>query len=196
MFMLNDMPEQVSGELLDLLVQCRTETIGHHRHWGFVRGNVRSVLPGRRVVGTAVTVALPGHDSGVLSHALSLLREGDILCIDRLGDTHNACWGGGTTLAAKLTGAAGVVIDGPSTGSSRFNEFDFPAWTSGTSPVTCQMYGNGGALNVPVCVGQNGHPTRIRHSGRRQRSCRPAARGCALSCRDGDRAAEQLPQGV
>lgn len=153
MFMLNDMPEQVSGELLDLLVQCRTETIGHHRHWGFVRGNIRSVLPGRRIVGTAVTVALPGHDSGVLSHALSLLREGDILCIDRLGDTHNACWGGGTTLAAKLTGAAGVVIDGPSTGSSRFDEFDFPAWTSGTSPVTCQMYGNGGALNVPVCVG-------------------------------------------
>ena len=95
MFMLNDMPEQVSGELLDLLVQCRTETIGHHRHWGFVRGNIRSVLPGRRIVGTAVTVALPGHDLGVLSHALSLLREGDILCIDRLGDTHNTCWAAG-----------------------------------------------------------------------------------------------------
>ncbi len=153
MYMLKDMPPQVDAELLDLLAQCRTETIGHHRHWGFVRGNIRSVEPGRRVVGTAVTVALPGHDSGVLSHALSLLREGDFLCIDRLGDTHNACWGGGTTLAAKLAGAVGVVIDGPSTGSSRFTEFGLPAWTSGVSPVTCQMYGNGGAINIPISVG-------------------------------------------
>ncbi len=153
MYVLNDMPEQVDSQLLDLLARCRTETIGHHRHWGFVHGAIKSVLPGRRVVGTAVTVALPGHDSGVLSHALSLLREGDFLCIDRLGDTHNACWGGGTTLAAKLAGAVGVVIDGPSTGSSRFDEFDLPAWTRGVSPVTCQMYGNGGAINIPVCVG-------------------------------------------
>src|SRR5690606_29699434 len=72
MYVLNDMPEQVDGRLLDLLSQCRTETIGHHRHWGFVHGSIRSMLPGRRVVGTAVTVALPGHDSGMLSHALSL----------------------------------------------------------------------------------------------------------------------------
>lgn len=153
MYTINDMPAQVNPALLDLLTQCRTETIGHHRHWGFVHGDIKAVLPGRRVVGTAVTVALPGHDSGMLSHALSMLRPGDFLCIDRLGDNHNACWGGGTTLAAQLTGAVGVVMDGPSTGSSRFDELDLPAWTRGVSPTTCQMYGNGGAINIPICVG-------------------------------------------
>jgi regulator of RNase E activity RraA len=153
MYAVKEMPAQVAPEHLALLAECRSESIGHYRHWGFVHGNIKAVLPGRRVVGTAVTVALPGHDSAMLSYALNLVRPGDILCVDRLGDNHNACWGGGTTLAAQLAGLAAVVIDGPSTGSSRFVEFDFPAWTSGKSPVTCQMYANGGAINVPICIG-------------------------------------------
>ena len=153
MYEINDMPPQVDPELLALLVQCRTETIGHHRHWGFAHGSLRATDPGKRVVGTAVTVALPGHDSGMLSHALGLLRPGDFLCIDRLGDRHNACWGGGTTLAAQVAGAAGAVIDGPSTGSSKWQEYGLPGWITGYSPITCHPYGMGGAINIPVCIG-------------------------------------------
>jgi regulator of RNase E activity RraA len=153
MHVAKEMPPQVDPELLGLLAQCRSESIGHHRHWGFVHGSIKSVIPGKVVVGTAVTLALPGHDSGMLSYALSHLRPGDFLCIDRLGDNHNSCWGGGTTLAAQLAGAVGVVIDGPSTGSSRFEEFGLPAWVRGYSPITCQMLGTGGAMNVPICVG-------------------------------------------
>ena len=67
MYEINDMPPQVDAELLALLVQCRTETIGHHRHWGFAHGSIRATDPQKRVVGTAVTVAVPGHDSGMLS---------------------------------------------------------------------------------------------------------------------------------
>ena len=153
MYEINDMPPQVAPDLLDLLVRCRTESIGHHRHWGCVHGSIKAVMPERRVVGTAVTVACPGHDSGIVSYSLNLLRPGDFLIIDRLGDNHNSCWGGGTTLAAKLTGAVGVVIDGPSTGASRFREFDFPGWLRGYSPITCHPYGMGGAINVPISVG-------------------------------------------
>lgn len=153
MYEINPMPPQVDPALLDLLAQCRTETIGHHRHWGLVHGSIAPVMPERRVVGTAVTVACPGHDSGMVAYAVGILRPGDVLVIDRLGDNHNACWGGGTTLAAKVAGAAAVVIDGPSTGSSKFQEYDLPAWLRGYSPITCHPYGQGGAINVPVCVG-------------------------------------------
>jgi regulator of RNase E activity RraA len=153
MFEVNDMPPQVDPELLELLRQCRSETIGHHRHWGFVHGSIKPVMPERVVVGTAVTVAVPGHDSAIVSYALNKIRPGDVLCIDRLGDNHNSCWGGGTTLAAKLAGCAAVIIDGPSTGSSKFREYDLPAWIRGYTPITCHMYGNGGALNVPVSIG-------------------------------------------
>ena len=153
MYEINDMPAQVDPELLALLLRIRTESIGHYREWGNVHGSIAAVMPERKVAGTAVTVACPGADSGIVSYAVGLLRPGDFLVIDRLGDNHNACWGGGTTLAAKLTGAVGVIIDGPSTGASRFREFDFPAWLRGYSPITCHPYGLGGAINVPVCVG-------------------------------------------
>jgi len=153
MYEIHAMPPQVDAALLGLLAQCRTESIGHHRHWGFIHGAIHAVMPERRVVGTAVTVAVPGHDSGMVTHLLGSIRPGDFICIDRLGDNHNSCWGGGTTLAARVAGAVGVVIDGPATGSSRFRDYDLPAWTRGTSPITCHPYGMGGAINIPVNVG-------------------------------------------
>ena len=153
MYEIREMPPQVDPDLLGLLAQCRTETIGHHRHWGFVHGSIKAVMPERRVVGTAVTVACPGHDSGMVPHLIGMVRPGDFICIDRLGDNHNSCWGGGTTLAAQLAGAVGVVIDGPSTGSSKFREYDLPGWIRGYSPITCHPYANGGAINIPVSVG-------------------------------------------
>jgi len=153
MYEINEVPAQVDPELLELLAQCRTESIGHHRHWGLVHGSIAATTPGTRVVGTAVTVACPGHDSGMIPYLIEMLRPGDVICIDRLGDTHNACWGGGTTLAAKLKGAVAVIIDGPSTGSSKFDEFELPGWIRGYSPITCHPYGNGGGINIPVSIG-------------------------------------------
>ena len=71
MYEINEMPPQVAPELLDLLVKCRTESIGHHREWGCVHGSIKPVMPERRVVGTAVTVACPGADSGIVSYSLN-----------------------------------------------------------------------------------------------------------------------------
>lgn len=153
MYEINEMPPQVAPELLELLAQCRTESIGHHRHWGFVHGSIKAVMPERRVVGTAVTVACPGHDSGMIPYIIGMLRPGDFICVDRLGDNHNACWGGGTTLAAQIAGAVGVMIDGPSTGSSKFRDYDLPGWITGYTPITCHPYANGGAINIPVSIG-------------------------------------------
>jgi 4-hydroxy-4-methyl-2-oxoglutarate aldolase len=158
MFEVNEMPPQVDMELLDLLLRCRTESIGHYREWGNVHGSIAAVMPERRVAGTAVTLAVPGNDSGMVPYAISMLRPGDFLVIDRLGDNHNSCWGGGTTLSAKLAGAVGVVIDGPSTGSSKFREFDLPAWIRGYSPITCHPFGVGRYLAEGAIKRQEGYP--------------------------------------
>jgi len=109
MFDVRAMPPQVDPELLALLAQCRTESIGHHRHWGLVHGAIRPVMPERRVVGTAVTVAAPGHDSGMVTHLLGMLRPGDFICIDRLGDNHNACWGGTSPITCHPYGMGGAI---------------------------------------------------------------------------------------
>src|SRR6202046_857155 len=101
---IGEMPAQISSEVVALLEQAETATIGHWRHWGFCDRRIQPALQGRRVAGTAVTVAIPGPDSTLLHHALGLLRPGDILVVDRLGDDRFACWGGGVTVAAQDAG--------------------------------------------------------------------------------------------
>lgn len=153
MYKLGPLPGAVALEDLDLLAQVETATVGHWRHLGFVNRAVQPMLRGRRVVGTAITVAIPAMDSTLLHHALSVARPGDIIVVDRLGDDRHACWGGGVTLAAKAAGVVAAIIDGPCTDFAEIQASDFPIWSRGLSSVTTRQYNLGGALNVPVCCG-------------------------------------------
>jgi regulator of RNase E activity RraA len=147
------MPAQISTEVIALLEQTETATVGHWRHWGFCDRRIQPLLRGRRVAGTAVTLAIPGPDSTLLHHALGLLRPGDILVVDRLGDDRHACWGGGVTVAAKAAGAKAGIVDGPCTDLEEVEASDFPLWCRGIAPITTRLYDLGGRLNKPVSVG-------------------------------------------
>jgi regulator of RNase E activity RraA len=147
------MPDPVSAEVIALLEQTETATVGHWRHWGFCNRAIQPLLRKRRVAGTAVTLAIPGSDSTLLHHALGLLRPGDILVVDRLGDDRHACWGGGVTVAAKASGAKAGVVDGPCTDMEEIEASDFPMWCRGMAPITTRIYDLGGMLNHPVCIG-------------------------------------------
>ena len=100
-----------------------------------------------------MTLAIPGQDSTLLHHALGLLRPGDILVVDRLGDDKHACWGGGVTVAAKAAGALAGIVDGPCTDLTEIEDCDFPLWCRGMSPITTRLYNLGGTLNLPVSCG-------------------------------------------
>lgn len=147
------MPAQLAPAVVAKLAQVETATIGHTRHWGFMDRRIQSLLPEKRIAGTAVTLAIPAQDSTLLHHALGLLRPGDILVVDRLGDDKHACWGGGVTVAAKAAGAVAGIVDGPCTDLSEIRESDFPVWCRGLSPITSRLYNLGGALNLPVSCG-------------------------------------------
>lgn len=147
------MPAQISAEVVALLERAETATVGHWRQWGFCDRAIHALLPGRRVAGTAVTLAVPGPDSTLLHHALGLLRPGDILVVDRLGDDRHACWGGGVTVAAKAAGARAGVVDGPCTDLEEITASDFPIWCRGLAPITTRLYDLGGRLNHPVAIG-------------------------------------------
>ncbi len=144
---------QISAEIIELLEQAETATVGHWRHWGFCNRAIQPLLRGKRVAGTAVTLAIPGPDSTLLHHALGLLRPGDILIVDRLGDDRHACWGGGVTVAAKAAGAKAGVVDGPCTDLEEVVASDFPLWSRGLAPITTRLYDLGGRLNKPVSIG-------------------------------------------
>ena len=147
------MPPQVPAALIESLSRVETATIGHTRQWGFMDRTIQPLLRGRRIAGTAVTLASPGLDSTLLHHALGLLRPGDVLVLDRLGDDRYACWGGGVTIAAQVAGAVGAILDGPCTDRSEIESMGFPLWCRGVSAVTARHCNLGGTLNLPVTCG-------------------------------------------
>jgi 4-hydroxy-4-methyl-2-oxoglutarate aldolase len=152
-YRIQPMPAPIDADLAAKLAKVETATVGHTLHWGFMDRGIQPLLRRRRIAGTAVTLAIPAQDSTLLHHALGLLRPGDVLVVDRLGDDKHACWGGGVTVAAKAAGALAGIVDGPCTDLTEIEESDFPVWCRGLSPITTRLYNLGGVLNLPVSCG-------------------------------------------
>jgi 4-hydroxy-4-methyl-2-oxoglutarate aldolase len=151
---IGSMPKQVDPELIARFESVEVATIGHFRHRGFVHQSISPVVePGRTLVGTAVTVAIPATDSTLLHHAIGFIRPGDFLFVDRLGDDRHACIGGGVAFAIKTAGAIGVVLDGPCTDVEEILELDLPFWSRGVSGITTRLNDLGGSLNLPISCG-------------------------------------------
>ncbi len=147
-------PAPVDPALIERFAGIEIATIGHFRHRGFVRRDLRPLAPVTgTLAGTAVTVAIPGTDSTLLHHALSVVRPGDVVVIDRLGDSRHACLGGGVAFAAKVAGVVAVVLDGPCTDPDEINEVGLPVFCTGVSPITTRLNDLGGSLNLPVSCG-------------------------------------------
>ncbi|MDB5581492.1 MAG: Dimethylmenaquinone methyltransferase [Bradyrhizobium sp.] len=153
MFYVRAMPSPLSAALLEKAARVETAILGHLRFTGFPRKILRPVGSSKRIVGTAVTLALPGFDSALLHHAAGLVRPGDVLVIDRLGDERYACLGGGVAVSLVLAGAAGVILDGPCTDPEEVRQSGLPLWATGTSALTTRIAGIGGEMNYPVSIG-------------------------------------------
>lgn len=154
MFVINDLPTPIEPELIALLQAAEPATIGHFRHTGFMAPEIRLLTPGYvRVAGTAVTARCYGADTTIVHHAISKLRRGDILVLDRAGDMRHAACGGGVAFAAKMMGCLGIIIDGPATDIQELREHGLPVWARGLSPVTGKRQFGQGEFCVPVQCG-------------------------------------------
>ena len=152
-YSIGEMPPPLQETVFARLSQVETATIGHLRHFGFMNPAIRPVNAEQRVVGAAITLALPVHDSTLLHYALGLTRPGDVIVVDRLGDEKYACWGGGVTNAAQKARVAGAIVDGPCTDPSEIRGRGFGLWCRGVSPITTRVADIGGKLNLPVTCG-------------------------------------------
>lgn len=143
----------LSTELVHLLSQTETATIGHVEHLGFVGNGIVPVFPAR-ACGQALTIAAPGRDGTVIYRAIDLIEPGDILVVSRVDRDDIACVGGGVALAAKARGAAGIVIDGPATDFDEIIAIGLPVWCRGRSSRTSnRRIAIGGSINVPIACG-------------------------------------------
>jgi 4-hydroxy-4-methyl-2-oxoglutarate aldolase len=153
MYVLNPLPAPVDPALLELLVQAEPAVIGHFRYTGFMSPDIRAHFQDRRIAGTAVTLRAPGMDGAMVHYAVGQARPGDVLVIDRCGDTAIATIGGAVAYAARAAGVAGIVVDGLVTDLGELRQYGVPVWSRGTSAVTVKTLGLGGEFCVPVSCG-------------------------------------------
>ena len=153
MFTLNPLPPQISPTLVQKLIRAEPATIGHFRDWGFMDPGMKAMQKDVRVAGTAVTVHQPGVDGTIIGYALGQLRPGDILVVDRCGDTRHAGFGGVVCYAAKVAMVAGVIIDGVVADIAEIRQYGVPVWCRGLSAITTKRIGLGGTFCMPISCG-------------------------------------------
>lgn len=155
MIVVNDrVPTTLPSELLDRLRQIPPATIGHVLAFGFMDTALRPI--GRRhftLCGPAVTVRTMAIDSTVVHYAIDLAQLGDVLVIDRTGDTKHACWGEMTSLAAKVGGLAATIVDGPATDVVEIEAMEYLVFSRGISPITTRSLAQFGEINTVVQCG-------------------------------------------
>jgi 4-hydroxy-4-methyl-2-oxoglutarate aldolase len=152
-FHLNPLPPQVDPALLDLLLQAEPAVIGHFRYTGFMSPDIKAHFQDRRVVGTAVTIRVPGMDGSMVHYAIGQARKGDFIVMDRCGEMSIASMGGAMAYAAKVIGVAGFIVDGLVTDLGELRQYGVPVWSKGTSAVTVKSLGLGGEFCIPISCG-------------------------------------------
>lgn len=157
---INPSPAALPPDLLEYFSTLPTATLGQVSDEGFVDPDVRSLLRGVRIVGTAVTLKLPAEDRSLVGRAAERLRPGDILVIDHGGESRSACWGELLSLVAGARGCAGVVVDGAVSGVSEIVAQGMPTFARAVSALMKRTAEpDDGGINVPVqCGGVAVHP--------------------------------------
>ncbi|MFH1931079.1 MAG: RraA family protein [Pseudomonadota bacterium] len=153
MFVINERGPEPDDELIEMLKSVEPATVGHFKHDGFMNPSLRPVVRSAKLVGPAVTVKAPGADSTVVHKAIEIAQPGDVIVVDRCGDTKHACWGGLVTLAAYLNKVAGGIVDGSATDISEVEALGFPLYANGISALTTKLLGFGGEINTIVQCG-------------------------------------------
>jgi 4-hydroxy-4-methyl-2-oxoglutarate aldolase len=157
---LNPHPPSLAPEVIEAFRQLPPATIGHIVDDGFVDTAIRPIFRRLQVVGTAVTLKLPEGDIALTRPAIELLRPGDVLVIDQGGETRVACWGEMTSLAAKVKGCVGVIVDGAVTDVVEIEDQRMPTFARSVSALVGRRLDTGeGGVNVPAqCGGVAVHP--------------------------------------
>ncbi|HZT05524.1 MAG TPA: RraA family protein [Chloroflexota bacterium] len=119
---------------------------------------IRPVWQAPRVAGPAVTVKAiaagptpPAQHINI--HAISTADPGSVLVIDNSGRPDVSCLGDLQSLAAKIRGLSGAVIDGACRDVDSIREMGFPVFTRAVVPITARGRIQQEAWNVMVQIG-------------------------------------------
>lgn len=145
--------QKIPSEIVEGFADIGVGDIGHIQQFGFMDTAIRPIWRDIRLVGRAFTVRMPSMDTQLNREAIKQAQPGDVLIVDRGGDTEIACFGGETALLAKVKGLAGLIVDGAVTDSMEITDMRWPVYTRSLSGVLGRKLGVAGELQTTVNCG-------------------------------------------
>jgi 3-hexulose-6-phosphate synthase/6-phospho-3-hexuloisomerase len=118
---------------------------------------IHPLIPGKKIVGKAITVQTFAGDWAKPVEAIDLAGPGDVLVIYN-GSNSIAPWGGLATLSCKIRGIEGVVVDGAVRDLQEIRPMDYPLFSSDVVPNAGDPKGMGEINSEIVCGGQTVRP--------------------------------------
>ncbi len=150
---IRDRRSTIPREIVDGFRTLGVGDIGHFQQWGFMSTAMRPVWRDIHLVGTAVTLRMPPTGGMSNRKIIQTAQPGDVIIMDRGGDTEIACWGGFTTLLAKAKGIAGLIVDGAVTDTMEIEELRWPVFSRSVSGLLARGSGVPSEINTTVNCG-------------------------------------------
>ncbi|MGH7772734.1 MAG: RraA family protein [Candidatus Binatia bacterium] len=146
------------GDLVNRLVKLDTCAVSDALDRLGLKGGtigVRPVWPCPRIVGRTVTVKIkpvgPERSKRHLgTTAIEAAQPGDVIVVDSGGRADVSAWGGLLSLAAKLKGLSGVVIDGACRDVDESRHVGFPVYARAVVPLTARGRIMEDSVNVEI----------------------------------------------
>jgi len=140
-------------DLVAALGEIATANLGDAMNrQGVMHSRIKGVFKGIRMAGPAYTVKNQIRENLMSHYALKHAEPGDVLVIDNGGYLEAAGWGELMTLAARIKGLAGVVVDGGVRDSAVLEAMRFPVFSARITPKGTIKH-MPGAINGPVVCG-------------------------------------------
>lgn len=144
---------KLSQDVRSRFMEVSTAAFGHHISRGFMHRRIKPILPSFKMVGEAYTVRMTERDITALFYGIMKAPKGSVIVVDRGSDDTFASAGDWLALMMEHRGLAGLVVDGPATDRIGLEELGFPVFCDGFSPVTCQILGTNGEVQIPIECG-------------------------------------------
>ncbi|WMW23466.1 3-hexulose-6-phosphate synthase [Methanolobus mangrovi] len=146
-----------ADEIRKILEDVSTSNISDAMHRKGAMQDIFSMMPGKKMIGTAVTVQTFKGDWAKAVEAIDEAKEGDVIVIYN-GSRHVAPWGGLATLSCLNKGIAGVVVDGAVRDIDEIRKIGLPVFATCNVPNAGEPKGFGEINSEIVCGNQSVSP--------------------------------------
>lgn len=143
--------KSLDNGIRDIFMSVSTPNISDAMHRKGAMQDIFSQAPGRKMVGTAVTVQTFKGDWAKAVEAIDMAGKGDVIVIYN-GSRHVAPWGGLATQSCLNKGIAGVVVDGAVRDIEDIRSMGLPVFATCNVPNAGEPKGFG-EINAEIVCG-------------------------------------------